>query len=120
YPDVPLTTTEKFEYEDKSGLLHAHKDRKDVWLSYVYDDGGRTLEIHKGPDPSSSPVMTKFEYDPVTKQLTRIANKDAAIEYSKYDAFGRAGQTVTYRYLNTTGLESNAAFRTILDVHVQT
>jgi RHS repeat-associated protein len=121
YPDTPLTTTEQFDYEPATGLLRAHKDRKDVWLSYIYDEGGRTTEIHKGEDPTSplSPLLTRFEYDATSKRLLRIANKDSAIEYDGYDFLGRPTKTTTYRYANGTGLETATLNRQVLDVHVQ-
>ncbi|HEY4642769.1 MAG TPA: RHS repeat-associated core domain-containing protein, partial [Thermoanaerobaculia bacterium] len=118
YPD---STTEDFKYEDKTGLMLAHKDRKDVWLSYAYDEGGRTTQIRKGDDPASgaSVLMTRFEYDGDSKRLTRVANKDAAIEFRKYDDLGRVGETVTYRYTGGTGLQIDPIARTVLDVHIQ-
>jgi len=115
YPDL---TTEDFRYEDKTGLVLAHKDRKGIWLRYEYDEGGRTVSISSGIPPATT-VMTKFEYDAVTKRLTRTANKDAAVEFRDYDDLGRPNQTVTYRYKNDTGLNDNVALRQVLDVHTQ-
>jgi RHS repeat-associated protein len=116
YPDL---TTEQVIYEDKTGLMLAHKDRKDVWLAYSYDQGGRTTAIHGG-NSQSSPVITSFEYDNLTKRLTRVANKDGAIVFRDYDFLGRPSETVTYRYKSNTGLDPDPAKRQVLDVHVQT
>ena len=115
YPDA---TTEEFRYEDKTGVLLAHKDRKNVWLRYGYDEGGRTISISSGVPPATT-LQTTFEYDMGTKRLTRAANRDAAIEFRDYDDFGRPNQTVTYRYRNGTGLETSVALRQVLDVHTQ-
>jgi len=116
YPDQ---TTELFTYEDKSGLMLSHTDRKGVSLAYSYDESGRTTAIYAG-NSTSAPVITSFEYDPITRRLLRVANKDGAIVYRDYDYLGRPGQTVTYRYKNNSGLLQDPAQRQVLDVHTQT
>ncbi len=111
YPDGTSETT---VYEAGSGLVLATKGRDDKWLGNKYGPGGRLLSVHDGQGPDA-PVLVEYSYDG-GGHVTRVRNKDAAIEYDDYDLLGRPKLTRTIRYTNGSGLGAPVT----LDVHTQT
>ena len=119
YPDQ---STEQTVYEDVTGLVAAHKDRKDQWMSYFYDANGRLTDVRLGGPRAADPTAPlvgnpylRYTYD-LGGRLTEEASRDGATQYADFDYLGRPATTHTIRYGDHSGLGGAPA---IVDTHTQ-
>jgi len=100
YPDG---TSEETRFEDGTGLILATRDRAGewIWFDYDADHNGRLAAEHLGgnavePSLTQNPFV-RYNYD-AAGRLTRVANRDAAIEYDEFDLLGRPRLSRLVRY----------------------
>jgi RHS repeat-associated protein len=114
YPDA---TFERTVYAAVSGEVTATRERAGQWLVYHYDERGWLAEVRDGgkaadPETDSEPdtngqALIRYTYD-AGGRVTKIANKDAAIEQGHFDLLGRPSFSRMVRYKDGSGLGAAA------------
>jgi RHS repeat-associated protein len=123
FPASATGDTTIWHYDQASGLLDAKEYADGTQVSYTYTTVGRLYTRTWARQDNSQPLVTTYDYDPDTGELTGIDYSDATADIGfTYDRLGRQHQitdavgTRTFAYNETLQLASE----TITGLYEQT
>ncbi len=113
FPEAAAGDTTLWHYDEATGLLEAKEYADGSRVSYTYTTGSRLQTRTWARQDSGQPLVTTYNYDPGTGELTMIDYSDATADISfVYDRLGRQAEigdalgTHSYGYNPALQLES--------------